>query len=175
MAALTYLFSPRMTANNAPSPFVASASSAWSSGPAFRAFDMVIQDGVRDFGWLSAFGNTTGSVQVDLGVATTIIGYVVMESPYIGSATSPKDWTLQGSADGSNWTTLDTQSGKTWNVNYTQQLAFAISSATYRYYKLNITLNNGNASFVGVGQLTFIIPTPSAGGIIPANMNGGFV
>jgi hypothetical protein len=65
----------------------------------------------------------------------------------------PKDWQFQGSNDGSTWTTLDTQSNQTFTERY-QQNAYPLSSAdSYRYYRLNITANNGDATFTDLSEL----------------------
>jgi predicted alpha-1,2-mannosidase len=51
----------------------------------------------------------------------------------------PKDWSILGSNDGITWTTLDTRTGESWNArNQTKRYTFT-NSATYTYYKWNIT------------------------------------
>lgn len=65
----------------------------------------------------------------------------------------PKNWTMQGSNDGSSWTTIDTQTNQTaWTTGLVRTYTPA-SATVYRYYKLNITANNGDATFTTVGQL----------------------
>lgn len=59
----------------------------------------------------------------------------------------PKDWTLQGSNDGTAWTILDTRNaevftGRTQTKTYTVQ-----NPGLYAYYRLNITANNGGGLF----------------------------
>ena len=63
----------------------------------------------------------------------------------------PKDWTFLGSQNGSTWTTLDTQSGQTF-PNRLQNTYNLGNTTAYRYYRLNITANNG-AGGVAVGDL----------------------
>jgi fibronectin type 3 domain-containing protein len=64
----------------------------------------------------------------------------------------PKDWTFLGSQDGATWTTLDSQSGRLF-ANRTQQNTYAIANTTaYRYYRLDITANNG-AGGVALSEL----------------------
>ncbi len=58
----------------------------------------------------------------------------------------PNSWTFEGSNDGSNWTTLDTQSGQSFASRF-QTNTYNISNSTaYRIYRLNITANHGDSS-----------------------------
>lgn len=60
-----------------------------------------------------------------------------------------KDWNLQGSDDGANWTALDNRSGETFAGRFlTKRYDFDATKA-YKYYRLNVTNNNGS----GVLQL----------------------
>ena len=75
---------------------------------------------------------------------------------------APRDWTIQGSNDNSNWTIIDTQVGETFTVGLTDaeaQSSFGpdvlldaetdalqysnlyniASPGSYKYYKINIT------------------------------------
>jgi fibronectin type 3 domain-containing protein len=63
----------------------------------------------------------------------------------------PKDWTFLGSQDGTTWTTLDTQSGQTF-PNRLRNIYNLGNTTAYRYYRLDITANNG-AGGVAVGDL----------------------
>jgi fibronectin type 3 domain-containing protein len=63
----------------------------------------------------------------------------------------PKDWTFLGSQDGSTWTTLDSQSNQTF-PNRLQNIYDLGNTTAYRYYRLDITANNG-AGGVAVGDL----------------------
>jgi len=59
----------------------------------------------------------------------------------------PKDWNLQGSNDGTTWTTLDTRTGETF-ANREQTVTFTFSNNTpYTYYRVNVTANNGDGLF----------------------------
>ncbi|MFF5563215.1 alpha-1,2-mannosidase [Streptomyces sp. NPDC012623] len=55
----------------------------------------------------------------------------------------PRDWRLQGSHDGSTWTTLDTRTGERFTRRFeTRDFRFANTGA-YRRYRLRITDNAG--------------------------------
>ena len=60
---------------------------------------------------LFAFGTLTGWIQIDLGSAQALQSYSVCSA---GDSTNiyPNDWTLQGSNDGSTWTTVSTVTDK---------------------------------------------------------------
>jgi|GEM_PF-246985 len=55
----------------------------------------------------------------------------------------PLNWTLQGSTNGSTWTTLNTQSNQDFpNRNQRRQFSFSNSTA-YNYYRLQMSNNSG--------------------------------
>ena len=59
-------------------------------------------------------------------------------------ARAPRSWTFSGSNDGTSWIVLDEQ---LWESSWTKsQYRFYVTgnTAAYRYYKLDITANNGN-------------------------------
>ena len=163
MADLTYLATPLMSADSTPSPFVVTKSTEFNSTfAAWKAFSL--QNGGSN-SWLAS--TTTGWVSVDLGSALSIIGYAIAGSGFNVNV-NPQDWTFQGSNNGSSWTTLDTQTGYTSFVSGASSI-FTFSEVSYRYYKLDITTNNGSGSFCGTGPIRFVLPTPSAGGGVFVN------
>ena len=87
---------------------------------------------------------TTGWLKYQFGTAKTIASYTI--TPYPGlTDRAPKTWTLQGSNDNSSWTTLDTRTNYTSWTGGTPS-SFTISSpASYTYYKLDVTANNGGS------------------------------
>lgn len=53
---------------------------------------------------------------------------------------APKDWTLEGSNDGSSWTTVDTVTGQTsWGPGEERAFVCDTTTTAYRYYRLNIS------------------------------------
>lgn len=167
---------PTLTANSAPSPYVASASTEVNlSNAAWMAFD---QDPTTR--WLAA--TTTGWLRIDLGAsgAAACTTYRITGADI--AAWSPKTWTFEGSADATAWTTLDTQvNAPTWTVLEVRTYTIA-SPASYRYYRLNITANEGDPSFVGLVQLDIVVNnrpilTCSAAGVavgaVPFSVSSG--
>ena len=67
---------------------------------------------------------------------TQIEGYsVVGYEPWCHDA--PRAWVLEGSSDGSSWTTLDTQQGVPQDCSAANRRT--IAPATYRMYRIHIT------------------------------------
>lgn len=127
---------------------VADASSFYSSGtssyPPSNAFDGAAL-GIQ---WATPIGTTTGWLRYDFGsYPRTIIKYSVTAG--VGTS-DPRDWTFEGSNNGSSWTTLDTRTAQTgWTV--TRNFTFSNTTA-YRYYRINISANNG-ATQMQFGEL----------------------
>lgn len=58
----------------------------------------------------------------------------------------PKSWTLQGSANGSSWTTLNTQSNEIFTNRFEKRVYAFPNTTTYTYYRLNVSGNAGGAA-----------------------------
>lgn len=130
---------PTMTANDEPSPVVVSASSE-SGGAVFNAFD----DVTNNWWWLSGNDGTEPQwIKMDLGSgnSASVNSYYMTSS--FNNATypgMPKDWTLEGSNDDSNWTVIDTRADQTsWGNSATRTFTLASDSSYYRYLKFNMT------------------------------------
>ena len=67
---------------------------------------------------------------------------------------APRTWTLRGSTVGINFDVIDTRSNITWS-NSTPERTFTLSTrVAYRYYRVNITANNGH-EFLSIGYIHF--------------------
>ena len=123
-----------------------------NTGNAKRAFDrnsatQWFSNGVK--GWL----------QYDLGHTETVQRYSVISSNN-QVARDPKDWELLGSNDGVNWQTLDAQNNQVSTWPYTLK-TFAVSRpGAYRYYRINITANNGDTTSTGLGEFGLFAAKP---------------
>ena len=72
-------------------------------------------------------------------------GYSITSSAG-SSENDPKDWELYGSADGNNWTLIDTRSHQLFSYrNVTQTYPCTIDEGL-RYFKLHIKANNGSSA-----------------------------
>lgn len=143
-----------METNTYPTPYEATCSSVFNSSyMAFEAFNHT-NDNSYDC-WASENGSTTGWVQYDFGegYGERLYRYVVTSRNNSDTTSAPKSWTLQASNDGSTWTLIDTQTNQ---INWAQaesRMFDVTVSKVYRYYKMNITANNGNISYVSLGEL----------------------
>lgn len=129
---------PNMTSNTLPSG-TASASTQGSGGDAYRAFDA----DPKTY-WFPTT-NQSGYLQYDFGSAVVIVGYVIYRAKegtstdYSATDYAPGSWEFQGSNDGTNWTTLDAQTGFVlYEGGRTPYLAINNTTA-YRYYRIDIT------------------------------------
>jgi hypothetical protein len=162
-------FSPRnMTSLTAPSPYVASSSSAYSTYTAFHAFDSSSGNATSSIGqyWLGT-GSGTDWLQIDLGSGTTkILGvYDVQVNPVPEPNRAPKNWTMQGSNNGTTWTTVDTRTNETsWGNAQVRSYTAATQTTAYRYFRLNITANNGDATYTQVDEL-YLYEAGTGGGV----------
>ena len=163
---------PPMTSNTAPSGYTASASSAHSQAPAWGAFQSKLLGAYSGVGagWITN-ATTTGWLQIQLPSAVVVSAYELASLPQFPART-PAAWTLAGSNDGTTWTTIDTQSGQTvdyWQTGATASVTqslprtfYVLGSATaYAYYRLTITANNGDGSYLAISQFKLLSATPN--------------
>lgn len=146
-------FSPiNMTGPSAPTPYVVAQSTEFSSSYAawncFTANTSII--------WATS-GVASGWASLDLGSGNSKICFSYSLTG-LASGTSnymAKTWTFEGSNDNSTWDTLDTRSSETsWGDYEVREYDCATVTTAYRYFRLNVTANNG-ASFLEVNQLVF--------------------
>jgi len=89
------------------------------------------------------FDSATPSVQYDLPRQAKVAYYTLTSGSVAGD---PASWALQGSNDGTHWTTLDTRSGQAF-ADRQQTEDFAVASpGDYRDYRLAVTANSGTAT-----------------------------
>ena len=96
-------------------------------------------------------------------------------------AHAPRDWTIQGSNDNSNWTIIDTQVGETFTVGLTDaeaQSSFGpdvlldaetdalqysnlyniANPGSYKYYKINVTAESATYdNYVHLTEMAYYI------------------
>ncbi|WP_329047271.1 GH92 family glycosyl hydrolase [Amycolatopsis sp. NBC_01488] len=98
-------------------------------------------DGTTDTKWLS--WDPTAWAQITLSEPTSITHYAISSANDFDNR-DPKDWTLQGSNDASAWTDLDKQADQAFTARFQQKdYKLAAPSAAYKYYRLDVTRNNG--------------------------------
>jgi hypothetical protein len=130
---------------------IPTASSYYFSRPPSMGFDGIT--GTVENGWVNN-GGTSGSLTYKFSSSTSVTGYKVF--PFIlpnnNLSRTPKNWTFEGSNNGTTWTTLDTQTNQTsWSSEAGVTYAFS-NSTSYLYYRLNCSVNNGDG-YTAIGEL----------------------
>jgi len=100
-----------------------------------------------------------GWLQYDLGHTETVQRYTVISSTDLAPR-DPKDWQFQGSNDGVTWTTLDTQSGQAFPSRIQMHSYTVANPGAYRWYRLNITSNNGDSTFTTLSEIGLYAAKP---------------
>lgn len=148
-------WSPEMTSNNTPEPYVASGSEADSSSRVwYKAFD---NDQATRF---ESANQTEGQyLQLDFGKNATISGISIKgpsSSPADGY--TPKKFSLEGSKDGKTWTTIYIADGTKYPdiPSSTTVCTYEFSPKTYRYYKLTMQDNySSNTGYMAISEMKF--------------------
>lgn len=145
---------PTMTSNTAPSG-VSSASSFAVGYEAYKAFDDITSTSSNY--WSTSAGNNTGWLQYLFASPKAINKYTLRASNVV--ARTPKDWTIKASNTGvfgGEEVTLDTVTDETgWASDEVR--TFTFSNATqYSYYRLDVSANNGDASYVALYEMELI-------------------
>ena len=86
----------------------------------------------------------TAWVQGRLSDPIAVVGYA-LTSANDAPERDPRDWTLQGSADGQTWTTIDTRSGQSFETRFQTKQYTVASPAAYVYYRLDVTATAGGS------------------------------
>ncbi|TCO46277.1 putative alpha-1,2-mannosidase [Kribbella antiqua] len=106
--------------------------------------------------------------------APVVIRKYALTSANDADGRDPQNWTVQGSNDGSNWTTLDTQTGQSFESRFqTKEYSFTNETA-YKFFKLDITLNHGeNIVQLADWYLSNGAPLPPPGPTAESRLDSG--
>ncbi|ACT00431.1 discoidin domain-containing protein [Paenibacillus sp. JDR-2] len=87
---------------------------------------------------------STGWIQYKFatGVSQAVKSYTITSANDVPTR-DPKNWTLQGSNNGTTWTTLDTRTNETFANRFQTNTYTFTNTTSYSYYRLNITANSG--------------------------------
>ncbi len=98
--------------------------------------------------WYTDVNASTGWIQYQFGngLAWRIKEYKITSANDVQQR-DPKDWQFQGSNDGATWTTLDTQTNQTFASRLLTKTYDLTNNTPCRYYRLNITANNGGSGY----------------------------
>jgi hypothetical protein len=100
-----------------------------------------LKDGNPSTKWL-AF-SPTGWVTYQLAKPVAVVSYS-LTSANDTPGRDPRDFTLQGSNNGSDWTGLDTRTGQSFGDRFATNAYSFTNTTAYGYYRLNITANSGD-------------------------------
>ena len=100
-----------------------------------------LNDGDQSSYWESTNGAFPQWAQIDLGSATSV-SQVVLKLPS-GWGARTQTLSVQGSTDGSNFTTLVASAGYTFDPSTANTVTINFGAATTRYMRVNITANTG--------------------------------
>lgn len=124
-----------MTSENAPSPFIAEASTTndYTSYPAWKAFDGV--KNTPNTGWRPS-SLYQAWLMIDLGIPKTISKYNLVATEWTNATL--KGWKIQGSNNKTSWIDIDDRSGiATWAA-YESRSYDVATPGSYRYYRLYV-------------------------------------
>jgi fibronectin type 3 domain-containing protein len=146
--------SPEFSAALVPAPLIHLAFGGTAGDSANSAATNTASAFDQNFGSFWFHGGTTGWLRYDFGAnSAQIIKRYTMVSATLIPERDPKNWEFQGSNDGSAWTTLDTQTDQAFQWRGYQRVFELTNTTAYRYYRLNVTANNGDGSFLHLGEL----------------------
>ncbi|MBN2487107.1 MAG: hypothetical protein JXB34_14125 [Bacteroidales bacterium] len=77
------------------------------------------------------------------GSKTLLLQSYAISSANDFATRDPKSWKLYGSNNGTTWTQIDQRSNQTFSARYQRKEYVLSSKATFSFYKLEITQNNG--------------------------------
>lgn len=120
----------------------------------------------------------TGWVTFDFGTSPQTIKKYSLSSANDAPERDPKDWTLQGSNDGTSWTVLDTRTGENFTDRFQTKVYDIAAPASYRHYKLDITANHG-ANIVQIAEVELsdgstTPPAPNMRSVVGSGPTGGY-
>ncbi|QDX30422.1 discoidin domain-containing protein [Dickeya poaceiphila] len=142
-----------LTINAVPPSLVPKLTSATSASGITIAQSSAFNNDPRWYGWKAFDGGVTGEdtrwstqggapqwLSVAFNDAKSIDYYFIICRQNLSLGGVPRDWTFQGSNDGNNWVTLDSQTGVTFTSN--EKKIFSINKATYKYFRIYISAVN---------------------------------
>ncbi|OON71479.1 alpha-mannosidase [Streptomyces tsukubensis] len=109
-----------------------------------------LADGLPSTKWL-AF-TPTAWTEFDVDGPVKIVKYA-LTSANDHDERDPAAWTLSGSEDGKDWTTLDTQEGQTFSERGQTKTYSTTGAKEYAHYRLEFTKNNGASDAIQLADV----------------------
>lgn len=149
---------PLMTSPTSPSGIVTASSEIDSNRAGYKVFNNAFGAGGSNDHWLTSPGITVGSLKYEFP-SPTIISGITIRSSQSSITRAPRDWIFEGSNDGTNYTPLDTQTNQSFAAGELKTYLFTNNTA-YLHYRFNVSANNGDSSFLEIGELEFLGAAP---------------
>ncbi|RSM53875.1 alpha-mannosidase, partial [Actinoplanes sp. ATCC 53533] len=130
-----------------------------------------LNDGDPATKWL--VDTPTSWAQYTLDAPAEVIKYA-LTSANDAPERDPRDWTLQGSADGTTWTTVDTQTGQAFTARFQTKTYTVADPASFPIYRLTITGHpSGNLTQLADLELADANVTPPPAGPMQSRIGRG--
>ncbi|MHA6763763.1 discoidin domain-containing protein [Streptacidiphilus sp. PAMC 29251] len=100
-------------------------------------------DGNTSSYWESTDNAFPQWLQADLGSAKSVSTVTLDLPPATAWASRTQTLSVQGSTDGSSWTTLKASAGYTFDPATGNTVTITVPTSTVRYLRLNVTANTG--------------------------------
>ncbi|GAA0588196.1 GH92 family glycosyl hydrolase [Paractinoplanes ferrugineus] len=111
--------------------------------------------------------------QYTLNAPATVVRYA-LTSANDAPERDPQDWTLQGSTDGANWTTVDSRAGQTFADPFTTNTYEVAAPGSWSVYRLTVTAHpSGNLTQLADLELAGADTTPPQQGPAQSRIGSG--
>ena len=143
-----------------------------SSGTAHGGTNAGAVDNSTTTWWMDNTSTPWWSIDFGSGNTKRIEKYTICGQHLYGNPSgndTMNSWRLEGSNDNSNWTTVDTRTGVTTWADQPATVDFTNMTGTvgdYRYYRINVTANNGGPN-CGLAELSMFEATTSTSTVNP--------
>ncbi|MEW2489212.1 GH92 family glycosyl hydrolase [Streptomyces sp. NPDC048411] len=109
-------------------------------------------DGESATKWLTF--EPTAWLEFDLAEPVKVVTYALTSANDYAER-DPRNWTLQGSADGKTWKDLDSRTDQSFSERF-QTKSYGITADTaYQHFRLDITKNNGASNITQLADVQF--------------------
>ena len=130
-----------------------------------------LNDGDSDTKWL--VDTPTSWAQYTLDEPAEVVRYT-LTSANDAPERDPSDWTLQGSADGAAWTTVDTRADQEFGERFETKTYEVANPASFKIYRLTITGHpSGNLTQLADWELSDGDSTPPPVSVMQSRLGAG--
>ena len=134
---VTHDYTPIMTGDTTPSPFVVSAKDCSSGQPAYKAFNGTVANDADCW----AASTEKSWLKIDFG-RPIVVNQFAITGVRTNVQFSPKDFVISGSNDDIHYDTLYVAENQSWTSAETKEYVLN-DACTYRYFKIDILAANG--------------------------------